>query len=67
MQETRFPIQGMNCGGCVKGVIRALESVDGVEVVEVEVGHAVVRLDPATHGAVVNAIEDAGFDVIAEA
>ncbi len=67
MSPTRFAIEGMNCGGCVKGVTRALEAVEGVEIVKVEVGHALVQVDEANRAAAVEAIEDAGFDVVAEA
>ena len=36
-------IEGMHCGACVRRVTAALEKIDGVEVVQVEIGSAQVR------------------------
>lgn len=59
-----FTITGMSCGGCVASVRSALESV-GVEDAQIEVGSATVEYDEASisHDAIVDAIEEAGFDV----
>jgi copper chaperone len=67
MKET-VTIAGMSCGGCVASVQKALARI-GVERADVEVGSAVVEYDEAkvSHEAVVEAIEDAGFDVVAAA
>lgn len=70
MHTLTLPVEGMTCGGCTSSVKRALEQLDGVEVVEVtlEPGRAVVRVSPpADRETVVTAIEDAGFDVPAGA
>jgi copper chaperone len=67
--ETTFTIQGMSCGGCVNSVKRVLGAVPGIEPIKVEVGKAVVRLDPARATSVQarEAIERAGFTVVSEA
>ncbi len=63
MEEWRLPIEGMNCGGCVASVRRALEDLPQVQVVSVEVGQAILRLSSQQRTAVIQAIEDAGFGV----
>jgi len=67
METTQFKVEGMSCGGCVKGVTAALSSVDGVSEVKVELeaGQATVQYDPAraTVAQLHQAVEDAGFDV----
>jgi len=67
--EKTFTIQGMHCGGCVNSVTRVLKAVPGVEPLAVEVGKAVVRIDPATATSeqARAAIAKAGFTVTAEA
>lgn len=67
-EDITLSIEGMSCGGCVKGVQRALGRVAEVEVVAVELGSATVR--PAGGGdrgraraAAARAIEAAGFEV----
>ncbi|HMQ46642.1 MAG TPA: heavy metal-associated domain-containing protein [Saprospiraceae bacterium] len=44
--EKQFEVQGMTCNGCVASVKFALESVEGVEAVEVTLnpGQAVVKM-----------------------
>jgi copper chaperone len=66
--ETTLTISGMSCGGCVNSVTRVLRSVPGIEPLQVEVGQARVRIDPAqaTVEAAKKAIERAGFKVVAE-
>lgn len=65
MKET-IRIEGMSCGGCVAGVTNALQRV-GAENVEVEIGKATFEYDESklNHESIVEAIEDAGFDVVA--
>jgi copper chaperone len=64
--ETTLTIAGMSCGGCVNSVTRVLRSVPGIEPLQVEVGRARVRIDPAqaTLDAAKQAIERAGFTVV---
>jgi copper chaperone len=42
----RLSIEGMHCGGCIRRVTSALESVKGVKVGSVEVGSAQLTFDP---------------------
>ena len=67
METIQFKVDGMSCGGCVKGVTAALSAVDGVgEVkVELEAAQATVQYDPAkaTVEQLHQAVEAAGFDV----
>ena len=66
METTRIKVGGMTCSGCVASVTRALQSVDGVDKVEVSLdqGQASVSYDPArvNETKLRSAIEDAGFD-----
>lgn len=63
----RLPITGMVCEGCVESVKQALESVTGVEQVEVSLKkkEALVTYDPvqATKNNLRKAIQNAGYDV----
>jgi copper chaperone CopZ len=63
MVETVFHVDGMSCGGCIRRVTSALNTLPGIEVVSVAVGLARVRLDPAgtTESRVVEALENAGY------
>ena len=67
MKET-IKIEGMTCGGCVASVKRALERLP-LSDVQVEIGSATVEYDETTvkHDAIVEAIEDAGFETKAVA
>jgi copper ion binding protein len=66
METTRIKVGGMTCSGCVASVTRALQSIEGVDKVEVslEEAQASVRYDPArvNETKLRSAIEDAGFD-----
>ena len=63
MTKTTIQIDGMSCGHCVQAVDRALRSVPGVQVDEVEIGGAVVTHDPtqASPAAIEAAIAEAGY------
>lgn len=65
MKET-IKIEGMSCGGCIASVLLALSRA-GVEHPQVELGKATVDYDETkiSHQQIVDAIEDAGFDVVA--
>ncbi len=65
--ETRvINIDGMTCGGCVKSVDSALTQLDGVQSVDVDLegNKAAVTYDSSVVAvdAIVEAIEEAGFD-----
>ena len=67
--DKTFTISGMSCGGCVNSLTRVLKSVPGIEPIKVEVGKAQLRLDAdrVSSQTVKDAVERAGFEVIAEA
>ena len=71
MQEHNITvkIEGMSCGHCVKTVRNALEDAKGVEVVDVEIGSATIILDKGLTdlGAVADAIDETGFEVLRSA
>ncbi len=56
-------IDGMHCGGCVQRVTLALQKVEGVETVNVEVGSASVNYDAekAAPQELLDAINRIGF------
>ena len=64
----------MSCGHCVSAVSKALTSVQGVDIVDVNVGSAAIMVDadgdPKDSNAVASAIDaigKAGFDATATA
>lgn len=60
--ELTFAIDGMSCQHCVRRVTTALGKVPDIRVEEVTVGRARVQvLDDAAAGAVVSALERAGY------
>ena len=56
-------IEGMHCGACVRRVTAALENVKGVEVVQVNIGSAEIRIaGPEPDVAqILEAVERIGF------
>ncbi|MDO4641646.1 MAG: cation transporter [Neisseria sp.] len=69
METVNIHIEGMTCGGCVKSVAQVLTQLEGVDKVEVslENANATVSFNAAKIGisALIEAIEDAGFDASA--
>ena len=63
METATFEVGGMSCQGCVTNLTSALQSVEGVASVEVEVGSAVVHHDGAASNTLVSAITGAGFSI----
>lgn len=65
MSALTFDIKGMSCGGCVAGVSRALEKLDGVTDVHVSLqpGQATLQADPArvTPAQIAMAISKLGY------
>lgn len=61
--STRFSIDGMNCGACVKGVTAVLGRAAGVDVRHVAVGSAEVAYDSArtSPAAIAAALTAAGY------
>lgn len=60
----QLQVSGMSCGHCVQAVRNALASIPGATVESVEVGSAIVNVDESrvTVGALIDAIQDAGYD-----
>ena len=54
MQTMTFDIHGMTCGGCVGGVQRSLQKIDGVSDIQVSLrpGQATLQVDPSRVSAV---------------
>jgi copper chaperone len=61
-------VEGINCGGCVSSIKKALTvAAPGAEVA-VDIPTGVVKVTgTADRGKVVAAIEDAGYDVVGDA
>jgi copper chaperone len=66
METSVMKVEGMTCGGCVRGVTNVLKALPGVENAEVslEKSEAKVTFDPArtSPAAFHKAIEDAGYE-----
>lgn len=66
MENTSIKVGGMSCQGCVKNITGVLSALPGVASAEVslEAAEARVTYDPqaVTRAALLEAIEDAGFD-----
>ena len=64
MHTIHLEVQGMSCGGCVKGVTAALTSLRGVDTVKVDLsaGHVTVNGDfPQGGDPLVLAVTAAGY------
>ena len=65
-QETvALSVSGMTCGGCVKTLTSSLESVDGVERVDVvlDTGRAEIYGDRLDREALAHAVQKVGFSL----
>ena len=59
-----FKVDGMTCGGCVRGVTNAIKRIDPDSTVQVDLATKTVKVDSALPCAqIVDAIKTAGFDV----
>lgn len=68
METRELTISGMSCGHCIAAVRTALAELPGVDVESVAVGKAVVNIEPGavTDGALVDAVQDAGYSASVE-
>lgn len=70
-ETIRIPVSGMTCGSCVNRIMRAVQKVDGVTRVTVDLRRetATVRREPAlvSNAALVAAIAAAGYQADLEA
>ena len=59
-----FTVTGMTCGHCVQAVTDELQTIDGVETVDVELASGtvtVVSAEPITEQALAAAVDEAGY------
>ncbi len=65
-ETIRFPVTGMTCGSCVNRIVRAVQKVEGVTKVSVDLRRetATVSREPAlvSNAALVAAVEAAGYE-----
>jgi copper chaperone len=60
-------VKGMSCQHCVMSITKALNQIEGIENLQVDLAKGEVRFDnkkEVLSGRVVKAIQDAGFEVI---
>jgi len=64
--QTTLSIDGMHCEHCVEAVREALESVQGVSVDRVEVGHAEVTYESASvsQEQLATVLDDVGYELV---
>jgi copper chaperone len=58
----KIAIDGMHCDACVQRVRKAVVKVEGARVDSIEVGSAVVSVDPKREDAVLEAVRKAGYE-----
>jgi len=58
----KVAIEGMHCQACVRRVQNAIVSVEGAKAPQVEIGSAVVSVDPKREEVVLDAIRQAGYE-----
>ena len=63
METVTYEVGGMSCQGCVSNLTAALQQVDGVGELEVEVGQAIIQHDGVSTDALEAAITGAGFSI----
>lgn len=67
----RFPVAGMTCTSCVVGITRAVQKLEGVTRVRVDLRRetATVRREPAlvSNAALAAAVADAGYEADVDA
>lgn len=63
-----FNVEGMSCGHCEKAVTNAINELNGVSNTEVSLKDKTVTVkydsDLVSEGSLIEAIEDAGYDVV---
>ena len=65
MKTVRLQIDGMSCQHCVAAVTRAIDNMDGVLDLKVEIGRAEFRVpEKFDLESLIEAIEDQGYSVV---
>lgn len=61
----QFHVENMTCGGCVRGVTRAIQAVDPAAEVAADLAtHAVQVKTGAARESLVKALAEAGFETV---
>ena len=63
METVTYEVGGMSCQGCVSNLTNALQQVDGVGELEIEVGQATIQYDSVSTDLLEAAITGAGFSI----
>lgn len=66
MQQTELKIEGMSCGHCVMALKKELSKVDGVRVIKIEIGKAVIETEEIlrVRPGIEKAVSEAGFALV---
>ena len=69
LETTQLKVTGMMCQACVSHVVRALQAVNGVRQATVDLsgGNATVRHEGADLGALLRAVDEAGYEAQVDA
>lgn len=65
--QTQLKVSGMKCEGCKRAVIKALEKVDGVNLVNIDLPTGQVQIEtekPVDQSELIQAIEKAGYTIV---
>ena len=67
MKTQELTIEGMHCGHCVMAVRKELSKLANVNVQDVQIGRATVKIDETkvTRDSISHAIGDAGYRLVA--
>ena len=63
METVTYEVGGMSCQGCVSNLTAALQQVDGVGELEIEVGQAIINHEGVSSDILESAITGAGFSI----
>ncbi len=65
MKKIELKIEGMTCNHCVMHVTKAIKTIDGVRVVDVQIGKAILEYDDnlVAINRIIEAIEEEGYKV----
>lgn len=65
MKKIELKIEGMTCNHCVMQVTKAIKTIDGVRVVDVQIGKAILEYDDnlVAINRIIEAIEEEGYKV----
>lgn len=67
MSTLLLKVSGMSCGNCVKHVTHALQEIDGVEKVDVDLGKGEVVVQgklPEDSSSLIKALEEEGYPAV---